>query len=110
VLRMVQVEYIRWLYYQQHMSIRSIAKKVGSSRKTIRKVLALEDVRDYKYKKSIPRPRPVIGPVMKKNKKCWKMTRKTLQNRNILPGGSTKGSKRNMDFRAAKKVFAGRSG
>jgi len=61
---MVQVEYIRWLYYQQHMSIRSIAKKVGSSRKTIRKVLALEDVRDYKYKKSMPRPRPVIGPVM----------------------------------------------
>lgn len=61
---MVQLEYIKWLYYQQHLSIRAIAKKVGSSRKTIRKVLALEDPRNHKYTKSLPRRCPVMGPVI----------------------------------------------
>jgi transposase len=61
---MVQAEYIRWLYYQQHLSIRAIAKKVGSARKTVRKIIALADARDYKYTKRLPRPCPVMGPVM----------------------------------------------
>jgi len=60
---MVQVEYIRWLYYQQHESIRAIARKLGHSRKTVRKVLALEDPREHKYPQGLPKPRPVIGPV-----------------------------------------------
>ncbi|MGB9920180.1 MAG: IS21 family transposase, partial [Moorellales bacterium] len=61
---MVQAEYIRWLYYQQHLSIRAIAKRVGSSRKTVRKLIGLADARDYKYTKLLPRPCPVTGPVM----------------------------------------------
>lgn len=61
---MVQIEYIRWLYHQQHMSIRAIAKKVGSSRKTVRKVLALEDARDHQYPARSTRPCPVMGPVV----------------------------------------------
>lgn len=61
---MVQIEYIKWLYHREHLSIRAIAKKVGSSRKTVRKVLALEDPRDHKYTKTFPRPCPVMGPVM----------------------------------------------
>ena len=60
---MVQIEYIRWLYYQQHQSIRAIARKLGHSRKTVRKVLALEDPREHKYPRGLPKPRPVMGPV-----------------------------------------------
>ncbi|WP_338835073.1 IS21 family transposase [Neomoorella humiferrea] len=59
---MVQVDYIRYLYYQEHKSIRSIAKLLGNSRKTVRKVLRLEDLRDYTYHQTAPRPRPVMGP------------------------------------------------
>ncbi len=61
---MVQIEYIRWLYYRQHLSVRAIAKMVGSSRKTISRVLALEDPRNHKYTKSLARSCPVMGPVM----------------------------------------------
>lgn len=60
---MVQIEYIRWLYYQQHESIRAIARKLGHSRKTVRKVLALEDPREHKYPRGLAKPRPVMGPV-----------------------------------------------
>ncbi|WXJ90711.1 hypothetical protein MTKAM_23040 [Moorella thermoacetica] len=41
---MIQVDYIGYLYYQEHKSIRSIAKLLGNSRKTVRKVLRLEDL------------------------------------------------------------------
>ena len=61
---MVQVEYIRFLYYQQHKSMRAIAREVHCSRKTIRKVLKMEDLRDYKYHLTIPRPKPVMAPYL----------------------------------------------
>ena len=60
---MVQIEYIRWLYYQQHESVRAIARKLGHSRKTVRKILALEDPREHKYPRGLSKPRPVMGPV-----------------------------------------------
>ena len=61
---MVQVEYIRFLYFQQHKSIRAIAREVHCSRKTVRKVLRMEDLRDYKYLLTIPRPKPVMAPYL----------------------------------------------
>ena len=61
---MVQVEYIRFLYFQQHKSIRAIAREVHCSRKTVRKVLRMEDLRDYKYHLTIPRPKPVMAPYL----------------------------------------------
>lgn len=61
---MVQVEYIRFLYYQQHKSIRAIARELHCSRKTVRKVLNLEDIRDYHYHLEKPKPCPVTGPYL----------------------------------------------
>lgn len=61
---MVQVEYIRFLYFQQHKSIRAIAREVHCSRKTVRKVIRMEDLRDYKYHLTIPRTKPVMAPYL----------------------------------------------
>lgn len=61
---MVQVDYIRFLYYQQHQSIRSISRDLHCSRKTVRKALRLEDVREHRYHISKPRLLPVMGPYM----------------------------------------------
>lgn len=62
MLKVVQVEYIRFLYHQQHKSIRAIAKELGCARQTVRKALLIEDVRDYGYHLTKPKPQPVLAP------------------------------------------------
>lgn len=63
MLEVVQAEYIRWLYFRQGKSIRAIAKELRHSRKTVRKVLELDDVREHRYDLKRAKPCLVTDPV-----------------------------------------------
>ncbi len=61
---MVEVEdkeEMRKLYFRRHWSIRRIARDLHCSRKTVRR--ALSDSGPPKYRRRVPAPEPVIGPV-----------------------------------------------
>src|SRR5690606_19609705 len=61
VLRMVQQEYIRFLYFQEHRSIREISRMTGHHRKTIRRYL--QAPRERREGPAEPRY-PVLGPYL----------------------------------------------
>ena len=54
-------EEMRKLYFRRHWSIRKIARELHRSRKTVRK--AISDSGPPVYKRRVPPPQPVIGPV-----------------------------------------------
>ena len=61
---MVEVEdkeEMRKLYFRRHWSIRKIARELHRSRKTVRKTIS--DSGPPVYKRRVPPPEPVIGPV-----------------------------------------------
>jgi len=57
---MVDNEFIRKKYYNEHWSIRKIALNLGISRQSVRKALASSEV--PRYKLTAPRPCPVMEP------------------------------------------------
>src|SRR5690625_3580619 len=59
---MVQKEYIRFLYFREGESLRSIARKTGLHRNTVKK--ALEDSDSPKYRRTAPVQHPVLGPYL----------------------------------------------
>jgi transposase len=61
VLRMVQQEYIRYLYFQEHRSIREISRRTGHHRQTIRRYL--QAPREKRESPAEPRY-PVLGPYL----------------------------------------------
>lgn len=60
MLEMVDIEYIRKLYYVKGWSIRKIHRNLGYARQTIRKVIANSQQPKYEMKK--PRSSPIMDP------------------------------------------------
>lgn len=63
MIRMVQIEYIRKMYYKEGKSIRDIAKFLGHSRNTISKYLHGDFFAEPKYSVLEAKPCPVLDPV-----------------------------------------------
>lgn len=61
MLEVGEKEEMRKLYYRKHWSIRKIARELHCSRKTVRRALSNSD--PPKYRRRVPPPEPVIGPV-----------------------------------------------
>jgi len=84
VLEMVDIEYIRKLYYVEGWSIRKIHRNLGYARQTIRKVLASSQQPRYEMKKQRPSPtmdpyREVILKWLEADKKAPKKQRHTAR-------------------------------
>jgi len=62
MLKVVDIECIRKLYFREGWSIRRICKELHHSRKTIRK--ALDDAGPWEYRLTQPRPAPKVGPFL----------------------------------------------
>lgn len=62
MIRMVQIEYIKKLYYKEGKSQRQIAKMLGHSRNTISKYLEAEVFIEPKYNLTVEKASPVLGP------------------------------------------------
>src|SRR5690606_36798528 len=60
MLKVVDIESIRHLYFRKGWSIRRIAKELHHSRKTVRK--ALQNPGPWEYRLTRPRPAPKAGP------------------------------------------------
>lgn len=60
MLKVVDIECIRKLYFREGWPIRKIARELGHSRKTVRK--ALSDAGPWTYRLTQPRPSPKTGP------------------------------------------------
>lgn len=60
MLKVVDIECIRKLYFREGWPIRKIARELGHSRKTVRK--ALSDAGPWTYRLTQPRPSPKAGP------------------------------------------------
>src|SRR5690554_6265411 len=60
MLKVVDIESIRHLYFRKGWSIRKIASELHHSRKTVRK--ALQNSGPWEYQLSRPRPAPKVGP------------------------------------------------
>jgi len=60
MLKVVDIECIRKLYFREGWSVRKIARELHHSRKTVRKALA--DAGPWKYRLTRPRPSPKVGP------------------------------------------------
>jgi len=58
---MVQQEYIRFLYFQEGVSIREISRRTGHHRETIRRYLQATHL---KYERQAPPRYPVLGPYL----------------------------------------------
>lgn len=62
MIRMVQIEYIKKLYYKEGKSQREIAKMLGHSRNTISKYLEKDVFTEPKYNLTVEKASPVLGP------------------------------------------------
>ena len=58
---MVQIEYIKKLYFKEGKSQREISKMLGHSRNTIRKYLGVDIITEPKYNLTVERVSPVLG-------------------------------------------------
>lgn len=59
---MVQKEYIRFLYFREGESLRSISKRTGLHRNTVKKALSNSEI--PKYTRTAPIQHPVLGPYL----------------------------------------------
>lgn len=58
VISVVQYDYIRFLYFNEQLSARAIARKVGVHRNTVKKAIQYPD---QKYRLTAERPQPING-------------------------------------------------
>jgi len=63
VIKMVQYDYIRYLYFNEGLSKREIARRVNVHRNTVTRVI---ESNDNKYTLSVEKERPVNGPFEEK--------------------------------------------
>lgn len=61
MIKVADIERIRWAHRRDGMTIREIARSFHVSRKTVRR--ALEDPGPWQYRRSQPRPEPVMSAV-----------------------------------------------
>lgn len=62
MIKMAQLEDIRKLYFMEGLSIREIHRKTGIHRDTISKYLSLDEAKPPKYKLTVEKNHPVLGP------------------------------------------------
>ena len=63
MIKVAEIERIRWRHFREGVSVRALAAEFGRSRRTIRKALA--DPGPWEYRRQRRRPCPVLDPVAK---------------------------------------------
>jgi transposase len=80
VIGVAQYDYIRYLHFNEHLSARAIAKKVGVHRNTVKRAIQYPE---QKYRLTNGRPQPVNGPFAERIRFMVKGNRKEKRKKRL---------------------------
>lgn len=119
MIKMAQLEDIRKMYFMEGLSIRQISRITGIHRNTISKYISMEEPKPPKYKLTMERTHPVLGPyipmiqqIMEDDKNRYRKQRHTgtkifeiLRNEGFIGGYNTVSDYLRKEYRKQREAF-----